>query len=81
MERSALSKLSDLGDQIKQAYRAGCIQKDMFDFLCELEARLYATEQDLQLAKGRLKAQDERIQSLETRYSQVLYALSDRRRG
>lgn len=81
MERSAISRLANLRQLIASASLNATIQKELFDLVEELETRLYATEQDIQLLKGSQKAQAEKIHSLETRYSQILYALSDRRRG
>lgn len=81
MERSALSKLSDLRDHLTQLQLQATVQREIFEVLEELESRLYAAEQDNNLLKGKFQASEARLQSLETRYSQVLYALSDRRRG
>lgn len=80
MERSALSKLSDLRDHLAQLQLNATVQREMFEVLEEVEKRLYAVEQDKNLLQGSVKAMKDQIASLNTRYSEILYALSDRRR-
>ena len=55
------------------------VQREMLDVLEEVEQRLYSVEQDRNLLTGKLKACDDRLRSLETRYSELLYALSSRK--
>lgn len=81
MERSALSKLSDLRDHLAQLQLNATVQREMFEVLEEVEQRLYAAEQDTRLLQGHIKGMKDQITSLNTRYSEILYALSERRRG
>ena len=79
MERSALSKLSDLRDHLAMLTLNATVQREMLDVLEEVEQRLYSIEEDKKLLTGRLKAAEEKIISLNTRYSEILYALSSRK--
>ena len=51
----------------------------MLDVLEEVEQRLYSVEQDKNLLTGKLKACEDKIASLNTRYSELLYVLSSRK--
>lgn len=79
MERSARSKLSDLRDHLTMLQLNATVQREMLEVLEEVEKRLYSVEQDLQLLKGQYKAQADKISSLNTRYSELLYALGSRK--
>lgn len=81
MERSVLSRFADLRSRIEQLNLSSSIQRDMEDILEEMEKRLYAVEQDNNLLQGHIKGMKEQLASLNHRYSELLYALSDRRRG
>lgn len=81
MERSFLSKLFDLRDHLATLSLQATVQREITDILEEVESRLYAVEQDRNLLLGQQKAMKDQIASLNARYSEILYALSDRRRG
>lgn len=75
------SRLADLRDHLAQLQLNATVQREMFEVLEEVEKRLYAAEQNCTLLQGHIKGMKEQITSLNTRYSEILYALSDRRRG
>ena len=79
MERSALSKLSDLRDHLSMLQLNATVQREMLEVLEEIEDRLYSVEQDLRLLQGTGKATADKINSLNHRYSELLYALSNRK--
>lgn len=53
------------------------IQAAVADILEDLHVRLYSVEEDRKRLLETVRKQDDRIRSLEKRYSEVLYKLSE----
>lgn len=81
MERSVSSILADLRDHLTQLHLQATVQREMFEVLEELERRLYSVEQDISLLKASNKALSGKLDSLNLRYSDLLYALTNHPKG
>ena len=77
MEKSAPSRLANLKELVQHLSLSIQIQAEVSEILEELHIRLYSVEEDRKRLLETVRKQDEKIRSLEKRYSEVLYKLSD----
>lgn len=73
------SRLAELRDHLSMLQLNATVQREMLEVLEELENRLYACEQDIKLLQGSKRATEDKINSLNTRYSELLYVLGSRK--
>lgn len=77
MEKSAPSRLANLKELVQHLSLSIQIQAEVSEILEELHIRLYSVEEDRKRLVETVRKQDEKIRSLEKRYSEVLYKLSE----
>lgn len=77
MEKSAPSRLANLKELVQHLSLSIQIQAEVSEILEELHIRLYSVEEDRKRLVETVRKQDEKIRSLEKRYSEVLYRLSE----
>lgn len=77
MEKSAPSRLANLKELVQHLSLSIQIQAEVSEILEELHIRLYSVEEDRKRLLETVRKQDEKVRSLEKRYSEVLYKLSD----
>lgn len=77
MEKSAPSRLANLKELVQHLSLSIQIQAEVSEILEELHIRLYSVEEDRKRLLETVRKQDEKIRSLEKRYSEVLYKLSE----
>lgn len=77
MEKSAPSRLANLKELVQHLSLSIQIQAEVSEILEELHIRLYSVEEDRKRLLETVRKQEEKIRSLEKRYSEVLYKLSE----
>lgn len=77
MEKSAPSRLANLKELVQHLSLSIQIQAEVSEILEELHIRLYSVEEDRKRLLETVRKQDEKIRSLDKRYSEVLYKLSE----
>ena len=77
MEKSAPSRLANLKELVQHLSLSIQIQAEVSEILEELHIRLYSVEEDRKRLLETVRKQDEKIRSLEKRYSELLYKLSE----
>lgn len=77
MEKSAPSRLANLKELVQHLSLSIQIQAEVSEILEELHIRLYSVEEDRKRLLETVRVQDGQIQSLQKRYSELLYKLSD----
>lgn len=77
MEKSAPSRLANLKELVQHLSLSIQIQAEVSEILEELHIRLYSVEEDRKRLLETVRKQDEKYRSLEKRYSEVLYKLSE----
>lgn len=77
MEKSAQFRLANLRELVSLLSLSVQIQTEISGILEEYEKRLYSLEEDRRRLLGDYRAIDSKCQSLEKRYSELLYKLSD----
>lgn len=76
MEKSAPSRLANLKELVQHLSLSIQIQAEVSEILEELHIRLYSVEEDRKRLLETVRKQEDKIRSLEKRYSEVLYKLS-----
>ena len=76
MEKSVPSRLSNLRELLQTLSVCFQIQTETAAILEDYERRVYSLEEDRRRLIADYKAQEQRIQSLEKRYSDLLYNFS-----
>ena len=77
MEKSAPSRLANLKELVQHLSLSIQIQAEVSQILEELHIRLYSVEEDRKRLLETVRKQDEKIRSLEKRYAELLYKLSE----
>ena len=77
MSSTAPSRLANLKELVQHLSLSIQIQTEVSGILEELHVRLYSVEEDRKRLLETVRKQDERIRSLERRYSEVLYKLAE----
>lgn len=77
MEKSAPSRLANLKELVQHLSLSIQIQGEVSAILEEMHIRLYSVEEDRRRLVATVRDQSEKIRSLEKRYSEVLYKLSE----
>ena len=77
MARSAPSKLANLRELVSTLQLSVQIQAEIADILDEYDQRLYSLDEDRKRLLGDYRALDNKCQSLEKRYSELLYRFSE----
>ena len=77
MEKSAPSRLANLKELVQHLSLSIQIQAEVSEILEELHIRLYSVEEDRKRLLVTVRKQDEKIRSLEKRYAELLYKLSE----
>lgn len=77
MEKSAPSRLANLKELVQHLSLSIQIQAEVSEILEELHIRVYSVEEDRKRLLETVRKQDDKIRSLEKRYSEVLYKLSE----
>lgn len=77
MEKSAPSRLANLRELVSLLSLSVQIQTETSGILEDYEKRLYSLEEDRKRLLADYRALDSKCQSLEKRYSELLYRLSD----
>lgn len=80
MEKSLPSLLSDLKESVQLLSLSVGVQRATSDILEEFANRLYSLEEDRRLLKEANRVNLQKIQSLEKRYSELLYKFSELRK-
>lgn len=76
MEKSAPSRLSNLRELISTIQLTLQVQVEVSAILEDYETRIYALEADNKRLLADYRAQQDKIRSLENRYSELLYRFS-----
>lgn len=77
MEKSAPSRLANLKELVQHLSLSVQIQGEVSAILEDLHIRLYSVEEDRRRLVETVRDQSAKIRSLEKRYSEVLYKLSE----
>lgn len=77
MEKSAPSRLANLKELVQHLSLSIQIQGEVSAILEEMHIRLYSVEEDRRRLVAVTRDQEAKIRSLEKRYSEVLYKLSE----
>lgn len=77
MEKSVVSRLANLRELVQLLSLSIQIQTEVSEILEENEKRLYSLEEDRRRLIADYRALDAKTQSLEKRYSELLYKFSD----
>ncbi len=75
------SKLAELKESIRLMSLSVTAWNSTYELLLDLTQRVYSLEQDNARLTATVRVQGQQLQSLEQRYSQVLYRLSETSRG
>lgn len=81
MEKSAPSRLANLRELVSLLSLSVQIQTETSGILEDYEKRLYSLEEDRRRLLADYRTLDMKCQSLEKRYAELLYTLSDIRSG
>lgn len=81
MARSAPSKLANLRELVAALSLTVQIQAEIADILEDYEQRLYSLDEDRKRLIADYRALEQRCNSLEKRYSELLYKFSELREG
>lgn len=79
MEKSSPSKLSKLKEQVELLTLVVEVNQSVAAVLEEYSYRLYALEEDNKRLLADYRSLDQKYNSLNTRYSELLYKLAERR--
>lgn len=77
MEKSSISRLANLRELVALLSLSVQIQTETSGILEDYEKRLYSLEEDRRRLLADYRAMDMKCQSLEKRYAELLYKLSD----
>lgn len=77
MEKSAPSRFAKARELIDQLRICVALDAEMTDILEELHTHIYGIEEDMKRMVATSRRHDEKINSLETRYSQLLFKFSE----
>ena len=77
MEKSLPSLLSDLKEHVHLLRLSVGVQQDITAILDDVAVRLYSLEEDRRMLKEANRVSMLKIQSLENRYSELLYKFSE----
>lgn len=80
IEKNTPSRLSNLKELIRILDISVQIQAEVSAILSDYEVRVYSLEEDRRRLIADYRSIEQRCQSLEKRYSEVLYRLSERDR-
>lgn len=80
MEKSQPSKLANLRDLIASLNLSVQIQREIADILEDQQIRLYSLDEDRKRLLAIVRSQDNKIASLEKRYSELVYKFSELRK-
>ena len=78
MEESITSRLSNLKELVQYLSLSIQIQTEVSAILEDYSIKLYSLDEDRKKLFELVRQQDSKIRSLEKRYSEVLYKLSER---
>lgn len=81
MEKTTPTKLGNLRELVGLLSLAVQVQGEIADILADYERRVYALEEDNKRLLAVTRSQSNDIQSLNKRYSELLYKFSEFRRG
>ena len=77
MERSAPSRFAKVKELIDQLRISVQLDSEMTAILEDMHGLIYACREDYKRLEATVRRQDERINSLEKRYSELLFKLSE----
>lgn len=77
MEKSLPSLLSDLKEHVQLLRLSVGVQQDISSILDDIAVRLYSLEEDRRMLKEANRVSMQKIQSLEKRYSELLYKFAE----
>ena len=77
MEKSAPSRLANLKELVQLLSLSIQVQGEVSAILDDLHVRLYSVEEDRRRLVATVRDQSAKIRSLENRYSELLYKLSE----
>lgn len=77
MERSVTSRLSNLKSLLATLTASVQADNEIAAILEEYQVQIYSLQEDRKRLLATVRDQDQRIRSLETRYSELLYKLSE----
>lgn len=77
MEKSTPSRFAKVRELIDQLRICVQLDTEMTDILEELHTHIYGIEEDMKRMVATSRRHDEKINSLETRYSQLLFKFSE----
>ena len=77
MERSVPSRLANLRELVSLLSLSVQVQAEISSILEEYEKRVYSLEEDRRRLLADYRAMDSKCQSLEKRYSELLYKLAE----
>lgn len=80
MEKSAPSKLSNLKELVSLLSLSVQIQTEISSILEDYHLRIYSLEQDRERLQATVRDHSAKLQSLEKRYSELLYKFSELKR-
>lgn len=78
MEKSLPSRLSVLRENVALLTLSMAVQHDVVECLDEIAVRIYSLEEDRKRLLETVRKQQSDIDSLRTRYAELLYRLSDK---
>lgn len=78
MEKSLPSRLSVLRENVALLQLSMAVQHDVVECLDELAVRVYSLEEDRKRLLETVRKQQSEIDSLRTRYAELLYRLADK---
>ena len=79
MERSSKSKLCELNELLDQLRLSLKVNVTISSILAEYEQRIYNLEENEKMLQASYRRAQERLTSLEHRYSELLYRFSENR--
>ena len=77
MEKSAPSRLANLKELVQHLSLSIQLQAEVSEILEDMHKRLYSVEEDRKRLVETVRKQDDKIRSLEKRYSECLYKLTE----
>ena len=78
MEKSLPSRLSVLRENVALLTLSMAVQHDVVECLDEIAVRIYSLEEDRKRLLESVRKQQSEIDSLRTRYAELLYRLADK---
>ena len=77
MERSAPSRLAKARELLDQLRICVALDSELTDILEEINNHLYAVDEDIKRMVATSRRHTDQINSLESRYSQILYRIAE----